>query len=560
MIVLPFRFPNVRGFIALLLMGVLVSRAALASNDRHNFLCPDEAVRKAAESARRRSALFWSGSELPGPWFRPCPIVVRYQNQQGSGTTRFLFDRGEVSGWQMQVEGSPQAILNDVIPHEVDHMVRASLVRRPIVRWLDEGCAILMESCESHAFFRGRLHEHLEQPLAVSFLDAVDYPASSSACDAVYVIGFSLTEYLLTLDSPRRLLDFQRDPRRPSHKLEEYYGISPRRFLTNWRNWARERGRFGPACHAVGCLFGTKPAAKGAAENNLRPELKIFSSEWCGPCRRFWDDYRKDGEFRDAIRRHFLVQSIDVDLQSAFARTYGIDRVPTFLTAKLKLTGYAGKEWLLARLGITASQTESVPDAESPSLPEKETSFPDREKPGDRPSQAVHPEQPVHVSGEQRLSGQTDLAANWGPMIVTVLQLLGVSSGVLATGGAGGIAMGIVLALWRRRRARRKQKRRSMASPSSSSSDHETPNDDLGGPAWPVPFPRKLDEARELLALRQSEGRVAILDALRGMFLDDELEKISRQGDARLQEFVTQLRERINARVEEVAPLSTEPA
>lgn len=72
----------------------------------------------------------------------------------------------------------------------------------------------------------------------------------------------------------------------------------------------------------------------------------------------------------------------------------------------------------------------------------------------------------------------------------------------------------------------------------------------------PIPFPRGLDEARQLLGLRQSEGRVAILDALRGMFLDDELDKLTRF-DPSTEAIVHRLREAIDRRVDEVAPLST---
>lgn len=71
-----------------------------------------------------------------------------------------------------------------------------------------------------------------------------------------------------------------------------------------------------------------------------------------------------------------------------------------------------------------------------------------------------------------------------------------------------------------------------------------------------APFPRQLDEAGELLALRQSEGRVATLDTLRGMFLDDELEKLM-EGDPVAAQLALSLRKAIDARVEEVAPLTT---
>jgi hypothetical protein len=73
----------------------------------------------------------------------------------------------------------------------------------------------------------------------------------------------------------------------------------------------------------------------------------------------------------------------------------------------------------------------------------------------------------------------------------------------------------------------------------------------------PTPFPRQLDEARQLLELRQSEGRVPLLDALRGLFLEDELDKLTETDDPAAWEFASRLRGAIDARVDEVAPLTT---
>ncbi len=72
-----------------------------------------------------------------------------------------------------------------------------------------------------------------------------------------------------------------------------------------------------------------------------------------------------------------------------------------------------------------------------------------------------------------------------------------------------------------------------------------------------APFPRQLDEAGELLGLRQSEGRVATLDTLRGMFLDDELDKLKDDPDTQVSSLVRRIREAVDTRVDEVAPLTT---
>jgi hypothetical protein len=134
------------------------------------------------------------------------------------------------------------------------------------------------------------------------------------------------------------------------------------------------------------------------------------------------------------------------------------------------------------------------------------------------------------------------------PTALTILSTVGVIGGSAATGGVGGVALMILLKLWKRRATR-------------SSQGKVSPSDSIveGGaaPSLRAPFPRQLDEAGELLELRQSEGRVATLDTLRGMFLDDELEKLKSDPDPQIASVVRRIREAVDTRVDEVAPLTT---
>ena len=41
------------------------------------------------------------------------------------GATSFVFDRGEVFGWKMNIQGSRERILDSVLPHEVTHTIFA---------------------------------------------------------------------------------------------------------------------------------------------------------------------------------------------------------------------------------------------------------------------------------------------------------------------------------------------------------------------------------------------------------------------------------------------------
>ncbi len=139
------------------------------------------------------------------------------------------------------------------------------------------------------------------------------------------------------------------------------------------------------------------------------------------------------------------------------------------------------------------------------------------------------------------------------PFVLTGLQLAGILGGTAATGGLGTIAVAAMWRLWKRRRLRKQS-----TSESSATQENERQAEtEASGTTLRAPFPRRLDEARQLLALRQSEGRVATLDALRGMFLDDELAKLAAAANQTETALAQQLKSAIDTRVDEVAPLST---
>src|SRR5437763_13268480 len=56
-----------------------------------------------AEVYRHQLAIEWIGKELP-PWSKPCPINATLKPGAG-GATSFVFDRGEVFGWKMNIQG-----------------------------------------------------------------------------------------------------------------------------------------------------------------------------------------------------------------------------------------------------------------------------------------------------------------------------------------------------------------------------------------------------------------------------------------------------------------------
>src|SRR5437773_5191415 len=76
-----------------------------------------------AEQCRHELAMEWLGQDMP-PWSKPCPIVAQVAPHLGAGgKTSFVFDRmngqPEVFGWNMEIQGSRERILDSVLPHEV---------------------------------------------------------------------------------------------------------------------------------------------------------------------------------------------------------------------------------------------------------------------------------------------------------------------------------------------------------------------------------------------------------------------------------------------------------
>lgn len=548
--------------------------AASPSTAGENFTAADDEFVRVAEAARVASARFWSGADLPGRWSSPCPIEVRLSGLPAVGRTSFRFDRGEVSGWRMTLTGRREELLRDVLPHEVDHMVRASLIRRPLPRWLDEGCATLMESEESHRRCREALQRGVDLRLEPGFLEAADYPAAPEAVQRLYALGFSLVEFLLERGGPERLLAFQSDPRPLGETLRDFYALDSALFESEWRQWVEDRQRGEADCRTLGCwrhFPGTPP--RDPAVRDPRPILTIYTSRWCGPCRRFWSDYHGDVDFQNALDQAFQLRAIDVDAQPEEWRTQRLSGIPAFVGPFGRVIGYEGKAWLLAALGL-APQAKPAPSApaaagaappvasvpESPGEPVSETHSP--------PDAAQVPPaataSPPHKTNDPEsnptktpaLSGQSgpaptsrppqgrllDFAAEAAPVVLTFLELAGIIGGSAATGGLGGVLLAVALR-WRRRRRMRLRR--------------VTPRSREGGAAArPAPFPRALDEARQLLELRQSEGRVAVLDALRGLFLDDEFDRCEQEATPEGRQWLQRLRRAIDARVNEVAPLS----
>ncbi len=296
------------------LLTLAVAFLAWGTADAQNFRSTDERVTLKAEQSREALSVYWTGEKFPR-WNRPCSISIK--RGPSSGSTSFCFDRGEVFGWRMTVKANRIGdLIDDVVPHEVNHTIFATMFRRPIPRWLDEGAAVYVESESEHLRQRKRLADNIAAGEFVPFRELMswdDYPKDGRKLFAIYSEGFAIVSYLVDQKGGRAKFvrfvgDVRTDGGRSSRAaLRAHYGLTPesleKEWFAFWRSRTSERcqhhacraphsGVFDPAVvltdgagNGVGIrspAFGfTRPVAR-------RPAccVVIFSGSWCEPCQR----------------------------------------------------------------------------------------------------------------------------------------------------------------------------------------------------------------------------------------------------------------------------------
>lgn len=168
-----------------------------------------QAVGVAAEGYRRDLAIHWLGRELP-PWPTPCPVrVVAGDHLAAQGVT--TYNRSPVRDFQMEVVGSPERILDSVLPHEVTHTILATHFGRPLPRWADEGICTTVEHPIERQKHEAKLREFLSTRRGISmnklFL-MTEYPADVLP---MYAQGYSVCQFLIAQRGSRQFVDFVGD-------------------------------------------------------------------------------------------------------------------------------------------------------------------------------------------------------------------------------------------------------------------------------------------------------------------------------------------------------------
>lgn len=199
------------------------------------------AVGDAAEKYRSELAVYWTGAELPA-WPRPCPIrVVAGPNLAAQGVT--TYNPRPVSDFQMEVVGTPERILDSVLPHEVTHTVLATYFGRPLPRWADEGICTTVEHESERSKHEAKLREFLASRRGIAMNQMflmTEYPQDVLP---LYAQGYSVCRFLIDQQGPRTFIHFLRDyMQRPSWttNVRKHYGYeSLRELQDSWLGWVK---------------------------------------------------------------------------------------------------------------------------------------------------------------------------------------------------------------------------------------------------------------------------------------------------------------------------------
>ena len=245
-------------------------------------------VAQTAEQSRRDLAIAWLGEELR-PWYRRCPSKANVGRIGAGGATTFAFEGGEVFGWNMNVQGTLERILDSVIPHEVSHTIFASYFRRPLPRWADEGAATLVE----HESERLRQTKILNQVLRTNrriplqqLLQITEYPEDMQQVLTLYAEGYSLADFLVQLKGEqgrKTYLEFLNDAHQHNweYAFRKHYDFEAVRDVEKvWTDWIIAGSPELPTSDGT-LLASTQPqspSAQSAAAESAETDARLASA------------------------------------------------------------------------------------------------------------------------------------------------------------------------------------------------------------------------------------------------------------------------------------------
>lgn len=218
----------------------------------------EQKLATAAEAYRKDLAIEWTGTEFPN-WNQPCPIYATLASGAG-GVTSFTFaevnGRTEVYGWQMNIQGSEQRLLDSVLPHEISHTILATHFRRPVPRWADEGACTTVEHADEQARHYRMLWEFLQTKRGIPFgqmFGMKEYPPDVLP---LYSQGYSLSKFLIAHGGRRHFVGYLGDGMASNDwpaATSEIYGYATLRELQDtWLDWVIAGSPGTPKVRTVG--------------------------------------------------------------------------------------------------------------------------------------------------------------------------------------------------------------------------------------------------------------------------------------------------------------------
>ena len=206
-------------------------------------------VARSAEESRKQLAMHWLGQELPN-WPEPCPIAVNDgPSTPASGETKYTLVGGGVVDFRMSVSGTPERIIDSVLPHEITHTVMAThfaALGKPVPRWADEGACTTVEHQSERSKHDIMLVRYLTEGRGIPFqvlFSLKDYPRDMMP---LYAQGYSLSCFLITQGGPRRFMQFLErgmETENWAGATDEFYQYPKLGNLQSaWNSWVRDGG------------------------------------------------------------------------------------------------------------------------------------------------------------------------------------------------------------------------------------------------------------------------------------------------------------------------------
>ena len=232
-----------------LIAGILVCSACLtvegANFRTQNFIIQAptpqlaRAVGESAERYRHDLAVHWTGEALR-PWPTPCPIrVIAGPNLAAQGVT--TYNPRPVRDFQMEVVGTPERILDSVLPHEVTHTILATYFGRPLPRWADEGICTTVEHASERSKHESKLREFLRNRRGIAMNQLFLLTEYPNDVLPMYAQGYSVCNFLIAQKDARTFVKFLGDyMKHPSWtvNIKKYYGYDSLAELQDyWLAW-----------------------------------------------------------------------------------------------------------------------------------------------------------------------------------------------------------------------------------------------------------------------------------------------------------------------------------